>query len=455
MDTPFTGKHVTIAGLGATAVALARLLKQAGATPFVTEAGPALGRDAHIAALNAMNVAFETEGHSERAFANTSVVVPSPGVAPGIAPIAAARARGATVLGEMEVASRFCKSKVLAITGTNGKTTTTELLHAMVKKAGHTCMLAGNNDQPFSAAVLASPAPEYIVLEVSSYQLETAATFAPHVGAVLNLTPDHLARHGTMEEYARVKASLFAHQKTGQTAVVNADCPWAGAMAAPNGVRRVCFSRRGPVDDGPWLDGDDIRWGGSVIGHVGDVSIPGAHNLENALAALAVTEAAGLDRQAVLEALRAFPGVEHRIERVAEIDGAVWFNDSKSTNIDSLKVALESFRQPVVLIAGGQGKGTGYMSLAPLVRERVKTLVALGEEAPRLEADLSGATQVMVVPDMAEAVARALCLAAPGDVVLLSPGCASFDQYRNFEERGRDFKARVAQLVPNEKAMKP
>jgi UDP-N-acetylmuramoylalanine--D-glutamate ligase len=455
MDTFLTGKRVTVAGLGATAVALVRLLKHAGALPFVTEAGAAAGRETHLAALEAMGAPYETGGHSESAFTEAALIVPSPGVPPGIAPIAAARARGAEVLGEMEVASRFCTSKVLAVTGTNGKTTTTELLHAMVKAAGRTCALAGNNEQPFSAAVLVTPAPEFIVLEVSSYQLETAETFAPRVGAVLNITPDHLARHGTLEEYARVKSTLFARQGPGHTAVVNADCPWARAMPVPEGVRRVAFSRREHVEDGPWLDGETIRWGEEAFARRGDVRLPGAHNLENALAALAMAEAAGLDREAVLEALRVFPGVEHRIEHVAEMDGVAWFNDSKSTNVDSLKVALESFDGPIVLLAGGQGKGTGYDGLANLVRQRVKTLVAFGEDAPRLEAGLASATNVVRVTNMAEAVAYAQACASPGDVVLLSPGCASFDQYRNFEERGRDFKARVLQLTPRKKVLNP
>jgi UDP-N-acetylmuramoylalanine--D-glutamate ligase len=446
VDAWLKGKRVTVAGLGETAVALARLLLRADAVPFVSESGEAEGSEEQVAALEALGVPYELGGHTPARFEGADLCVPSPGVPPSIAPLQAAVARGIPVWGELEVAWRCCGAPVLAVTGTNGKTTTTELLHAMARAGGFDAALAGNNRTPFSEAVLGEPAAECIVLEVSSYQLETARTFRPRAAAVLNLTPDHLGRHRTMEEYARVKGRIFMNQCAGDTAVVNEDDPFTRAMAVPEGVRRVGFSMGTRPRNGLWVDGGVIRDGDEAVADVADVPIPGAHNLQNMLAALALARAAGFPAESVMEALRAFPGVEHRIERVTELDGAQWFNDSKSTNVDSLKVALESFDRPVVLIAGGRGKGTGYGALRELVRARVKTLVVLGEDAPRIEADLRDAAPVARAVDMADAVNRARAAAAPGDVVLLSPGCASFDMYRNFEERGRDFKRCVREL---------
>lgn len=439
------GAKVTLVGLGETAVALVRLLEARGARPFVTESGP--GKEALRAALETAGVPYEVGGHSPAAFDGAAIVVPSPGVAPDIAPIEAARSRGASVLGEMEIAARFCRSKVLAVTGTNGKTTTTELLKEMVSACGRSVLLAGNNALPFSAAVAQEPAPEFIVLEVSSYQLETAITFHPWIGCVLNLTPDHLGRHKTMDGYAAVKARLFANQGAGSIAVVNEDDPWTSEMHVPTGVRRLGFSLLRRPAAGLWCDGKRILDGDEAVAGAADVPLPGRHNLENALAALTMMRAGGFPWEPTLDALRGFRGVEHRIEHVLCLDGVDYYNDSKSTNVDSLKVALESFSRPLVLIAGGRGKGTGYESLRGLVGEHVKALVTLGEDAPRLEHDLAGIVPTVRAADMGEAVALARSRASSGDAVLLSPACASFDMYVNFEERGRHFKECVRAMA--------
>lgn len=439
------GAKVTLVGLGETTFALARLLEARGARPFVTESGP--GKETLRAALESAGVPYEVGGHTPAAFNGAAIVVPSPGVAPDIAPIEAARTQGASVLGEMEIAVRFCRSKVLAVTGTNGKTTTTELLKEMVSACGRSVLLAGNNALPFSAAVMQEPAPEFIVLEVSSYQLETATTFHPWIGCVLNLTPDHLGRHKTMEGYAAVKARLFACQGAGSSAVVNEDDLWTAKMPVPAGARRLGFSQVRRPAAGLWCDGTRILDGDETVASAADVPLPGRHNLENALAALTMMRAGGFPWEQTLDALRGFRGVEHRIEHVLCLDGVDYYNDSKSTNVDSLKVALESFSQPLVLIAGGRGKGTGYESLRGLVGEHVKALVTLGEDAPRLEADLAGLVPTERAADMGDAVALAQRRASAGDAVLLSPACASFDMYTNFEERGRHFKACVQALA--------
>ena len=441
------GKKVTVAGMGRTALALVRLLLREGAEPFVTEFSGADSLEPLKQELTALGVPFETGGHTDAAFAGAAYVIPSPGVPPRLAPIEAARARGAQAIGEIEFASHFCVGKTLAVTGTNGKTTTTELLRALVAACGHSVALAGNNDMPLSAAVMENPAPGYIVIEVSSYQLETACTFRPWIGAVLNVTPDHLARHGDMDGYAAVKARLFANQAAGDTAVLNADDARVAEMGVPEGATRRAFSLARRVEDGLWLRGNEIREGDAVVATTADTLLRGRHNYENVCAALTMMRAGGFDWEKTLEGLRHFRGVEHRIELVASREGVDFFNDSKSTNIDSLRVALESFTQPVVLIAGGRGKGADYRVLRDLVRAHVTTLVTIGEDAALLEEAFHGLVDVRRAADMGDAVNLAADAARRGDAVLLSPACASFDMFENFEHRGRVFKECVRKCL--------
>lgn len=444
------GRQVTVVGLGRSGIGAARLLLSKGARVVVSDAAVSPELEAQAAGLRGEGAEVELGRHTERHFAGADLVVTSPGVPPALPMLEAARRAGVPVIGDFELASRFCTMRTLAITGTNGKTTTSELLHAMVLAGGRRSLLAGNNATPFSEAVLAQSSAAIIVLEVSSYQLEGCDTFRPWAAAVLNLSPDHLGRHGSMEGYAAAKARIFMHQGAGDIAVLNADDPRVAAMPLPSGVRRFQFSMRREVSEGLWLDGEVIRCGRAAIAHARDCPLPGRHNLANALAALTMVEACGLPWDAALQALRRFRGVEHRIEWVARKDGVDYYNDSKSTNIDSLQVALESFSRPVVLIAGGRGKGASYAPLASLMQARVKHLVTLGEDAPLLEAAFGGIMRTERAADMEDAVLRAHGAAAPGDVVLLSPACASFDMYQNFEERGRDFKRCVARVLDAE-----
>lgn len=443
------GKQVTVFGLGRSAVGAARLLLREGAVVFVTDSADRPEHARYRSALEDLGVPYETGGHSARA-EEAAYAIASPGVPPDIPPLQRLRERGVSVIGELELGTRFCRSKMIAVTGTNGKTTTTEWLRCMIAACGRTVGLAGNNDNPLSMAVLADPAPEFMVLEVSSYQLETADTFHPTAACVLNLTPDHLGRHKTMEGYAAVKNRLFARQGAGDTAVLNADDAYVSAMAVPAGVRRVEFSLRGPVRDGLWLEDGLLRGSEGQSFPVAESPLPGRHNIENALAALALMQAAGFDWESACASLKGFRGVEHRIEWVGEAQGTGYFNDSKSTNIDSLRVALESFSRPVVLIAGGRGKGSDYSVLAEGVRAHVARMITLGEDAPKLEAAFGALVPWERAESMADAVLRARRAATPETDVLLSPGCASFDLYENFEERGRDFKACVRRLVLGE-----
>ena len=441
------GKKVTLVGMGRTSVSLARLLLREGAAPFVTDAnsGPAI--DALAKELDALAVPYETGGHSEEAFRNAALVVPSPGVPSTLGPIRRARATGAEVVSELEFASGYCQSKTLAVTGTNGKTTATELLRCLVAACGHEVILAGNNNTPFSTAVMADPAPAYIVLEISSYQLELIRTFRPWIATVLNVTPDHLARHGTMEGYAAAKGRIFENQRRGDVAVVNLDDPYTRAMPVPADAAVWHYSLDQRVDRGLWLQGDAICLCELHVADVSDTLLPGRHNLQNVLAALTMMYAGGFDWDDTLAGLRTFRGVEHRIEHVMTVAGVDFVNDSKSTNIDSLRVALESFAKPVTLIAGGRGKGADYRVLRDLVQRHVRHLVVIGEDTPLLEAAFGDIVAHTRAQSMDKAVRLAAQATAPGGAVLLSPACASFDMFDNFEHRGRVFKECVRQYA--------
>jgi len=438
---------VTIVGMGKTSLAVVRLLMREGARPFVTDADNAAKLARFCTELDALGVPYECAGHTGAAFADAALVVLSPGVPPTVPPLEQARQEGVPIIGELEFAAHFCRSRILAVTGTNGKTTTTELLRSLIAACGRSVLLAGNNDVPLSAAVTAEPVPEFIVLEVSSYQLETVAQFRPWIAAVLNVTPDHLARHRTMEQYAGIKARIFAGQRKGDIAVVNDDDHFASVMGAPLDVAQWRFSLGEPTCHGLWLDGEVIRHGKRSVAHRSDIRLPGRHNLENALAALTMMRAGGFDWEKTLAGLRVFRGLEHRVERTATLNGVDFYNDSKATNVESLRAALESFERPIVLIAGGRGKGSDYGILRELVQRRVKKVVTLGEDAPLLEKAFGDLVPTERAADMAGAVALAGAAAVAGDMVLLSPGCASFDMYENFEHRGRVFKEEVRQYV--------
>ena len=439
-------KHVTLVGMGRTSVALARLLLREGAMPFVSDSDNRSALAPFKEELERLGVPYECGNHSPLAFQRCQVVIPSPGVPPAIAPIARAASHGAALVSELDFAFSRCPAPVIAATGTNGKTTTTELIAALVRACGFRVALAGNNALPFSAALMNPALVDYVVLEISSYQLEITREFHPWIGAILNVTPDHLARHKTIEQYAAEKAKLFARQTPRECSIVNADDPICAPLGEGSAAQRRSFSLEGRVAEGLWVDGEVIREGTREVARRADVALPGRHNLANALAALTAMRAGGFDWSKCLEGLRAFRGVEHRIEPVATIDGVRYVNDSKSTNVDSLRVALESFEQPIVLIAGGRGKGSDYRVLRDLVAKHVKAMVTIGEDAPKLEEAFGDLVACVRATSMDEAVRRAQERTSAGDVALLSPGCASFDWFSNFEERGRVFKRAVAAL---------
>ena len=443
----FKDQHITLLGLGRSSVAAARLLLREGAIPFVSDSGDARGREDYAVQLEALGVEYELGTHSPKHFEHADALILSPGV-PASAPIVETfRKTGKPILAELELASRFAKAPIYAITGTNGKTTSTELLAVMLRACGQRVTLSGNNNTALSEAVLDTQDTDIYVVEVSSYQLECVDTFRPAIACVLNLSPDHLGRHGTMENYGTTKARLMMNQRGGDHALLNADDEQVSQLSVPEAAHTLYFSCTRKLDQGIWSDGDDLYHGDTKLVSIQVNPLPGQHNLENVVATLAMVYAGGYNLDQAISGLKTFPGVAHRIEQVALQAGITWYNDSKSTNIDSLRVALESFTEPIILIAGGQGKGTSYESLQPLIHEKVKHCICIGEDGPKLAQAFSGHVPCTQASTMQEAVQRSHTQATPGDIVLLSPGCASFDWYNNFEERGNDFKTQVQTLI--------
>ena len=377
------------------------------------------------------------------------MLVLSPGVPPRVSFIEDAKASGAEVIGELELAYRLCKGSFVAITGTNGKTTTTTLVGEIYKAAGRDTIVGGNIGNAIAVDAMNAGEDTWMITETSSFQLETIRDFQPVVSAILNLTPDHMDRHGTMEEYGRVKARIFENQSPDQYCVLNYDDPACFELAEREGCKAkvVPFSRKQELEFGAFAKEGRIvirNEAGEEIDICGadELLIPGTHNLENALAAAAVCYFGGIDPQVIGEAMKAFPGVAHRIELVREKDGVRFVNDSKGTNTDAAIKAIEAMKENIILIAGGYDKGATYDDFINVFPGRVTALILLGKTAPKIKAaaEAAGFTNITMAADMEECVAAAWEMAQPGDVVLLSPACASWDMYDNFEQRGDHFR---------------
>lgn len=437
-------------GAGRTGVEAAKLLALRGARVILSDSDLPDNMSHLERRLSEHKIELELGGHKEQSFLGANLVVLSPGVPPNIQPVRAAEKAGVPVMSEMEFASYFCNSRITAVTGTNGKTTTTTLIHRMLKESGMTALLAGNNEFPLSSAVMVKPVADFVVLEVSSFQLERVDTFCPEVAVALNVTPDHLERYVDLDDYRRTKMRLFDRQDPSCTAVLNGDDAKMCADAADVRARKLFYSIERDVENGVFVSNGDIVASlvdeRKQLARVDDVALAGRHNLANALAAICVCIALDVPESAMKTALRLFNGLEHRMELVARKRGVTFINDSKATNLDALEKALVSTDTPVVLIAGGRGKGSDYSVLHPLIKSRVKTLVLIGEDAPLIEAAFGDVAPVSRAGSMDEAVQQAYAAASDGDTVLLSPACASFDMFRDFEERGERFKAAVSEL---------
>ena len=408
-------------------------------------------RDSFDAAdrLRAQGVELELGGHSAGTLAAADLVVTSPGVATEQPVFDAARRRGTEIIGELEFASRWVAGRIIAITGTKGKSTTTTLIGRMLNASGQNAILGGNIGTPLSAQVEQSTPETIHVVEASSFQLETTTTFHPWIAVWLNLADDHLDRHPTLETYAAAKARIFANQGANDWAVLNADDPTVMAHAARAKARQVLFSPAGVVRDGFVVDGEWIvrrtTAGMERLVPITAVELAGRHMLNNVLAAVATTSIAGLDGEDMVKALRGFHGLPHVMEPVAQVRGVRFVNDSKATNVEAARRSIESFDR-VVAIVGGRYKGGDFGALADALASRGRAVVAIGEAAARVRAALSGVVPVLDARSMQEAVARAYEAAAPDGIVLLAPACSSFDWFRDYAERGEIFKQEVERL---------
>jgi UDP-N-acetylmuramoylalanine--D-glutamate ligase len=443
------GKRVLVVGLGKSGVASALFLKAHGARVTVSDTKTGDELHSEIPVLLDHGITVETGGHGERTFRGQDLIVVSPGIPLDAPALVQARALGGSVIGEMELAARFLRGPIVAITGSNGKTTTTTLTGEIMTAGGFSALVGGNIGTPAIALAERATPESVIVLEVSSFQLETIHSFRPKVAVILNVTPDHLDRHRTFEAYVDAKARILENQQSADLAVLNAADPTCVAMAARTKAQVFWFSRQKEVQQGAWvLDGNILFRDGAQqreIMLVSEIPLKGAHNLENVLAAVCAGALMGCAAEKIRHAVREFKAVEHRLEYVATIRGVDYYNDSKATNVDAAVKALESFPANIHLILGGKDKGSDYTLLNDLLRQRVKRVYTIGAAAAKIESQIKG-VEVVHADTLENALRKANAVAEPGDVVLLAPACASFDQFKNYEQRGQVFKEIVRAL---------
>jgi UDP-N-acetylmuramoylalanine--D-glutamate ligase len=443
-------KRVLVVGLGKSGVASALFLKSRGARVTVSDSKPEAELRNEILLLLDHGITVETGGHGDRTFRGQDLIVVSPGVPFDAPQLEQARALGEPVIGEVELAAQFLPGPIVAITGANGKTTTTTLAGEIIAAGKFHTLVGGNIGTPAISFADQANANTWTVLEVSSFQLETIVSFRPRIAVVLNITPDHLDRHKTFANYVDAKARIFKNQQPDDFAVLNADDPTTSGLANRTKAQLFWFSRKKEVEKGAFVRGGQIlfRDGKSEreIMPLAEIPLKGAHNLENVLAGVSIGMLAGCQPAQIRDAVRNFKAVEHRLEFVAKVAGVDYYNDSKATNVDATIKALESFPANIHLILGGKDKGSDYSVLNDLLRERVKRVYTIGAAAPKIESQIAGA-EVIPSQTLENAIRRARESAAAGDVVLLAPACASFDQFENYEHRGRVFKELVHSLA--------
>lgn len=450
------GKRFSVIGGARSGIAVAKLINLHGGIAFVSDKAAHEKMQKPAAELDLAGIRYEFGANTERVL-DTDVVVLSPGVPSDMPLVKQSLAKGLSVVSEVEVASWFCPAPIVAITGTNGKTTTTTLTGRMFEDGKHPCIVAGNIGTAFSEVVDHLGSDGVAVLEISSFQLDHIQTFRPRVAVWLNVTPDHLDRYDhSFENYIASKCRIFENQRHGDVLVYNADDETERSRVeklSPQSVKRLAFSINSQVNEGACVqDGRmKILLNGSETDVIAtdQISIPGKHNLYNAMAATLAARVMGIPTASIRATLRNFKGVEHRLEFVREVQGVTYVNDSKATNVDSVWYALQSFDRPIVLFLGGRDKGNDYSRLVGLVKKHVKGIVAVGESADKVMKSFASIVRVTTATSMEEAVQVGARMAAPGDVVLLSPACASFDWFENYEHRGRVFKKLVGELNPN------
>jgi len=447
-----SGRKVSVIGAARSGMAAAIELKRRGAFVYLSDEKPESqwpqDKLNEIKLLLKENrIDHEFGGHSEKVY-DSDLFVTSPGVPADSPVLQNAVSKGIKVISELELGFRLCPAMVVAITGSNGKTTTTSLVGEIFHQAGRKHAVAGNIGTPYCSVASTLGPNDFAILEVSSFQLEWVESFKPAVAAILNITPDHLDRHASMDEYVALKMRIFANQSENDTAVINADDP---LLMARHLKDPVLFSISGEVAKGCFVGNDMINL---CLGRerrpllrVSELGIKGPHNLANACAAAAIAASAGIADDHIIKALQTFTGVEHRLEKVGLIGGVSFINDSKATNVDAVFWALQSVSPPIVLIAGGKDKGGDFKQLEPLVRKNVSAVVLIGQATEKIAAAFDGIVVVEKAKSLPQAVERAYELAKPRGTVLLSPGCASFDMFDNYEHRGRVFKETVRAMM--------
>jgi len=436
-------KRVLVVGIGKSGLAAARFLKKRGARVTVSDARPAL-LIVELPMLLDEGFMVEAGSHGLLTFRRQDLIVVSPGVPATVPELVQVRAIGMHVIGELELGAEFLQGEVIAITGSNGKTTTTTLVGEILKAAGRMTLVGGNIGTPVVELAEESTPATWSVLEVSSFQLETVETFKPRIALVLNITPDHLDRHGSFENYAATKARITEFQAADDFLILNAEDVKTQLVAAKTKAQIYWFSAKRQIKQGAFVHGESIFFVAKEgakpepVMPVAEIPLAGAHNVENVLAAVCAARLAGVESAVIRTAVAAFKAVEHRLEFVREFEGVRYYNDSKATNVDATVKAVEAFEGGVWLILGGKDKDSDYATMSALLRERVKAVLTIGSAAEKIERQLAG----VVMIERAETIERA----GAGDVVLLAPACASFDQFENYEHRGRVFKGLVQAL---------
>lgn len=443
------GKKIVVVGMAQTGIATAQFLARGGAQVTVSEAQPLAQLETPAAELARQGVLLETGGHCAETFLSADLIVVSPGVPLDIAPLCQARACGIEVISEIELAYRFLRTPLIAVTGTNGKTTTTSLLGEMFQQAGRKVFVGGNIGTPLITYVAGVQDCAFVIAEISSFQLEGIKAFRPFISVLLNITEDHLDRYQTFADYCRAKARIFQNQTEHDSAVLNYDDPLVRTLENSITARKIFFSARHPLAAGISYNGAlHIKLQGTAAQvSIADAALSGMHNVENMMAALAVGWMCGLPLAGMEQTLKSFSGLKHRMEFVGTFRGVACYNDSKATNVGAVVKSLESLPAPLILIAGGKDKGGSYAPLLSLLRDKAKLLVLLGEARERMHAELREAVETVLAATLDDAVRIAFSRASAGDTVLFSPACSSFDMFTSYAHRGECFKELVRGLT--------
>jgi UDP-N-acetylmuramoylalanine--D-glutamate ligase len=439
---------VLVVGLAKTGLATAKFLKAQGSIVSTTEERSREQMKAALQELEGSDIAMEWGGHGKETFLRQDLIVVSPGVDLAIKPIQEAMKKGVRIISEIELACRFIEAPIVAVTGTNGKTTTTVLIGELLKESGKRVGVGGNVGEPLILFADRRNSWEVVVAEISSFQLEAIETFRPRIAVLLNVTEDHLDRYAQYADYIQAKARIFENMTSEDVAILNRDDPIVMTLAEDIAARKIFFSLKERLNEGAFSNGKNIklRLAGEEDYSLASARLKGVHNVENMMAAITAARLSGCSKKAVETVLNRFEGLEHRVEFVREIDGVRYYNDSKGTNVGSVVKSLQGFSDPVILIAGGKDKNGDLAPLKEWVQQRVTRLILIGEAKERMARELGGLTDTILAPTLEEAVLLAHRSAKRGEVVLLSPACSSFDMFKDYKERGKVFKEAVHQI---------